>query len=308
MSRHVFLILIALPVLASELIDGELVTPLIPRPVPYSVLLPDSYGRSSQPLPLILALHGGGGTRDYLRHSRSIIEQAWKTGALPPVILATPSAERSFYMDYKDGSERWEQFLIGPFLARLRDKYRLRTDPGGTLLFGISMGGLGALRLGLRHPGLFGGLAALEPGIEPAIRWKDVLPRHRFWRSDGLLESIFGKPFDAAYWEANNPASIVAANPGRVRGSGLAIYIECGDEDAFGLDEAAEFLHRLLRDNGIKHEYHLVRGADHVGETIRPRSLEAFAFLGRVLNPPAPDPAARSLRRALAPMKTRVTQ
>jgi S-formylglutathione hydrolase len=306
--RLVAAVVFTIPLIGSELVDGELATTLVPSPVKYSVLLPDGYGQASRAMPLILMLHGGGGTRDSLRRSRSMIEEAWKSGALPPVIFATPSAERSYYMDYKDGSQKWEQFLTGPFLAHLREKYKVWTDRKGTLLFGVSMGGLGALRLGFKYPQFFGALAALEPGIEPAIKWKDVQPQHRFWRSDALLETIFGKPFDAAYWEANNPASIVAARPERLRSADLAIYIECGDEDSFGLDEATEFLHRLLRDNGIKHEYHLVRGADHVGRTIRPRSLEALAFLGRYLDPPPPDPSAQSLRRALTPMKKRATQ
>src|SRR6266478_5824608 len=37
---------------------------------------------------------------------------------------------------------------------------------------------------------------------------------------------------------------------------------------------------------GISHEYRLVKGADHVGASLAPRSLDAFAFVGRQLNPP----------------------
>jgi S-formylglutathione hydrolase len=280
----------------------------MPSPVPFSVLLPDGYSKNGPPLPLLLALHGGGGSRDSLRQSRLIFEEAWKSGILPPVVIATPSAERSFYMDYKDGSQKWERFLIESFLPHLRQQYNLQSDRNGTFLFGVSMGGLGALRLGFKYPDLFGGLAALEPGIEPAIKWKDVQQRHRFWRSDAVIERVFGKPIDAAYWEANNPASILAAKPDRVRNAGLAIYLECGDEDALGLYEAAEFLHRLLWDKGVKHEYHLVRGADHVGRTIRPRSLEALGFIGRALAPPGRDPSAESFRRALAPLRKKATQ
>src|SRR5262245_6174793 len=64
-----------------------------------------------------------------------------------------------------------------------------------------------------------------------------------------------------------------------------------------------EFLHRLLWDHKISHEYHLVRGADHVGRTIRPRAMEALAFLTRVLNPPPPDPEAEATRKRLEPLK-----
>jgi len=66
------------------------------------------------------------------------------------------------------------------------------------------------------------------------------------------------------------------ANPDKIRASGLQIYRDCGDEDMFLLFEGSEFLHRVLYDARIKHEYHLVLGADHLGRTVRPWSMEAL--------------------------------
>jgi S-formylglutathione hydrolase len=165
------------------------------------------------------------------------------------------------------------------------------------------MGGLGALRLGFKYPDKFEAIAALEPGIDPAMKWKDVKPRNRFYRSDELMQSIFGKPLDESYWEANNPAAICVANAARIRDSQLGIYVDVGDLDAFNINEGTEFIHRVLWDSRIPHEYHLVRGADHVGRTIRPRATEALAFLARMLNPPPTDPEAEALKKQLEPMK-----
>jgi S-formylglutathione hydrolase len=130
-----------------------------------------------------------------------------------------------------------------------------------------------------------------------------VKPRNRFYRSDELMQTIFGKPFDEGYWEANNPASICVANADKIRSSGLGIYIDVGDQDAFNINEGTEFIHRIMWDSRIPHEYHLVRGADHVGRTIRPRTTEALGFLARVLNPPPADPEADALRKQLEPLK-----
>jgi S-formylglutathione hydrolase len=219
------------------------------------------------------------------------------------MVVVTPSAARSFYMDYKDGSEKWETFIVTEFLDHLRAKFKVTRERKGTLLFGISMGGMGALRIGFKYPEKFGALAALEPGIDPVLKWKDLSSRYKFYRGQDLMETIFGKPFDEAYWEANNVASIALARADRLRASGLGIYLDAGDEDAFYLHEAAEFLHRLLWDQKILHEYHLVRGADHVGRTLRPRSMEGLAFLARMLNPPPPDPEAEATRKRLEPLK-----
>ena len=288
---------------ASQLLESRLDTKLVAGPVEFSVLLPDGYDAMKEPLPLLFFLHGGGGDRSFLTRMRPAIDDMWKAGTLPKMVVVTPSASRSFYMDYKDGSQKWESFIVGPFLDHLRRTYRITRDRKGTFLFGISMGGLGGLRLAFKYPEKFEAVAVLEPGIDPALKWKDVKPRNRFYRSDELMQTIFGKPFDESYWEANNPASIAAANAEKIRASRLEIYVDVGDMDAFNIHEGTEFIHRLLWDLKIPHEYHLVRGADHVGRTIRPRTTEALEFLARVLNPPSSDPEVDSLHERLEPLK-----
>ena len=287
----------------SRLVTGQFETNLVPAALKYAALLPDGYDALAEPVPLLYFLHGGGGDSRFLKAMKGVLDEAWTAGKLPKLVAVTPECERSFYMDYKDGSRKYETLLTGPFLDYLRKTYKLRAGREGAYLFGISMGGMGALRMGFKYPEKFAGLAALEPGIDPVLQWKDILPRHRFWRGPTLMETIFGKPFDAAYWEANNPATIAHNNAAKLRGAGLAIYLDVGDQDGFGLDEAAEFMHQILWKNKIRHEYHLVRGADHVGRTIQPRTAEAMEFIGRALHPPPPDPAALDLHRRLAPLK-----
>ena len=92
-----------------------------------------------------------------------------------------------------------------------------------------------------------------------------------------------GNPVDRAYWQTNHPSYIARDNLGILMESGLQIYIEVGDEDRYGLFRGAEVLHRLLFDAGIKHEYRLVRGADHGGESLAERVTNALGFIGRVL-------------------------
>ncbi len=303
-----WLFAIAPPLLsASELVEGELRTPLVPTPVPYVVLLPDGW-KTSAPLPLLLYLHGGGGDRSALQRVRGVFDELWRSGKLTRMVVATPSVgTRSFYMDFKDGSEKWETLLVGPFREHVQKNYNTSTDPKKNILMGASMGGMGSLRMGFKHPDKFGALAALEPGIEPILKWSEMLPRHRFWRSDALFEAAFGKPVDAAYWEANHPASIANADSQRLIRSGLKIYIEAGDQDMFLLHEGTEFLHRVLWEAGVPHEYHLVHGADHVGRTLGPRHMEGLGFLERALNPPPPDPQVEETRkRLIEPLKKKL--
>jgi S-formylglutathione hydrolase len=292
-----------------RLMDLEMESQLVPGPVKYAVLLPPGYDETKESLPLLLNLHGGGGNRGVLWGQRSIFDDVWKDGSVPPMVVVMPSVtERGFYMDFHDGSEKWETFLTTEFLAKLRRDYKVRTDAKGTLLTGISMGGMGSLRLAFKHPDKFGAVAAMEPGIEPVLKWREIRPKHRFWRGDQLMHRAFGNPIDEAFWEANNPAAIVVASAQRIRNSGLQIYLEAGDEDAFWLYEGAEFLHRVLWDQKVKHEYRLLRGADHVGRTLNPRTKEALRFLARTLEPPTPDPVAERSRARLEPLKRRLSE
>src|SRR5436309_10969253 len=81
---------------ASQLVKEKLETKLIPTPVEFNVLLPDGYETAKDPLPLLLFLHGGGGDRSFLTRLRAAIDDMWKAGALPKMVIVTPSASRSF--------------------------------------------------------------------------------------------------------------------------------------------------------------------------------------------------------------------
>lgn len=235
-------------------------------------------------LPLMLLLHGGNGSdRDLLRLVGAI-DGAVRTRRIPPMIVATPSAGRSLYMDFKDGSQRWETFIVADLLPMLRRELRLSAERHLTFVGGISMGGLGSLRLAFKHPDIFGAVAALEPAIEPALAWRDVGPRVKFWRSDPVLAPMFGAPVDEGYWAANNPATIAQRDPSRL--FDLPIYLDVGDQDMLYLTQGVEFLHRILFDAGVGHEYRLVRGADHVGPSLPSRVVDALDFIGRQVVPP----------------------
>jgi S-formylglutathione hydrolase len=282
-------------------------TRLVPSPARYSVLLPAGYDPAKGPYPVVLMLHGGDGDNGFLARMRPIVEQAWAAGELPPAVIVTPDAHRSLYMDYRDGSQKWETWIVSEMMPDLRRRYAVSSDPRRTVVTGISMGGLGALRLGLDHPEVFGGLAALEPGIEPALSFDDVKMRNRFQRDDAFFKSIFGDPVDKAFWRRANPANMVIDNRAKIVGSGLQIYLEVGDRDMFHLDEGTEFLHRVMWDHQIQHEYRLVHGADHLGRSLGPRLRDGLRFLTvHVLNPPAPDASYLTQKATIDALRRRM--
>ena len=267
-------------------------------------MFPKGYDNTEESYPLMLFLHGGGNKSNvFLNSIGPMIWDLWEKKIVPEMVIVTPSCHRSLYMDYKNESEKWESFIIHEFLPYLQKEYRVETNPDGLFIGGISMGGLGSLRLGFKYPERFGAIVSFEPGIEPAFEWKEVKSVDKFYRQKDFMEKIFGSPIDEDYWNNNNPAYIVRENSEKIRGSEIKIYLEVGTEDFFGLFRGAEFLHRSLFDRNICHEFRYVYGADHLGVSFRERIPNGFLFLNRIINPLEEPPEVIKAREFFIQMK-----
>jgi S-formylglutathione hydrolase len=285
------------------LIETTVPSTNVPAPVPITYYLPKNYdAKRAERYPLLIQLHGGGGSNKDMENFRALsvgggmgglLDQAIENGLVAPMVSVMPSAGRSFYMNFRDGSQKWEDFVMKDLLPYMRKNFNVVQGREGTFITGISIGGMGSLRMAVKYPEVFQAVASQEPAIEPALAYDDITLRDKIGRPDGnpeavqdriLLKRIYGDPIDKDYWAANHPTTIIKKDPSRLLG--LGIYLEVGDQDLFYIDQGTEFVHRVLFDAGISHEYRLVKGADHVGASLVPRSLDAFAFIGRQLNPP----------------------
>jgi S-formylglutathione hydrolase len=297
----------------ASLVAGTVESKIVPGPVEYYALLPPGFDKSAQ-LPLVLNLHGGGGSRDGLKRQQPMFEELWQSNEIRPMVIVMPSVTaRSFYMDFRDGSEKWETFLITEFLPHLRQTFGTSEERNETFITGISMGGMGSARLAFKYPEIFGAVAAMEPGIAPVLEWREMQPKHRFWRADRLFQQIYGDPnngnqVDGDYWTKNNPAQLARLNRQKILESGLRIFLEAGDQDMFWLYEGTEFLHQILWQEKIRHEYRLYYGADHVGRSLGPRTREAFRFLSNTLDETEPDPQIDGARKRIDPLKSGLSE
>jgi S-formylglutathione hydrolase len=261
---------------------GELRSDLVPEAVPYAVVTPQ--GGDPGPFPLCVVLHGGGGSRQSLADCGSLFENWWSDGSLPPMVLASPSAGLSYYVEDAAASVRWDAFIAESFVGRLRATCNIRSDRSSTVITGMSMGGYGALKIAFAYPELFSAVAAMEAVLEPGLRDDQITARNRLHHGSGGPARLIGPHRDPDLFAANNPANRAMRNAARIREHDLAIYIEAGDHDFINVHDGAEFLHRVLWDLDISHEYRLTRGADHVGPTLTPRMREMYLWLGRVLH------------------------
>ncbi len=258
---------------------GELETSRVPGPVEFSTLSPTD--GSAANLPLLIWLHGGGGSRRFLETCKAQFVSCWADKSLPAMVVATPSAGWSFYLDRQDGSELWETFLLEEFIPAVRE--RTGATDGPVLIGGISVGALGALRMSFKYPDMFKAVVAVEPTVEAALTWDRVPSRDRVYMPEGVRRKLFGDPLDHQYWKANHPTALAVANSTAIAAGGLSIYLEAGDEDLLHVQYGTELLHRCLFDIGVSHEYRLTKGGNHVGPSVGPRLIDAFRFMGRLL-------------------------
>ena len=104
----------------SRLVHAEMETKLVPSPARFDVLLPPNYETLEEPLPIVIWLHGGGSGVDHLeRRIREHVESAWALGILSPAVILTPITGSSYYIDWNDGSQAWESFIIGELLEHI---------------------------------------------------------------------------------------------------------------------------------------------------------------------------------------------
>ncbi len=250
--------------------------------VPCTVLYPES----DQPLPVCSFLYGGGGSAETLLQLRPVIEQWWAAGDVAPMVIASAEVgPMSFYLEDPSEGSYGETIVAERLLSAVRELLNVREDAASTGLLGISMGGYGALKIGLARPETYGVIAAMQPMVEPGFAPGQIPLRNRFHYSPDVPERLLGALRDAALYEADHPAGRAVRNAEALREHRPSIYIEVGDDDLVNACDGAEFVHRVLWNLDIQHEYRLLRGADHGGPTFLPRLKETMAWTGRHLSP-----------------------
>ena len=139
-----------------------------------SIYLPPSYARSpGRRYPVVYLLHGFtqtdtawyGKSTDRL-NVPTIMDRALAAGATREMILVTPNAMTVYGgSNYSSGSTTgdWEAFIAKELVQYVDSHYRTLASAQSRGLGGHSMGGYGAMRIGMKHPEVFSTLYFLSP-------------------------------------------------------------------------------------------------------------------------------------------------
>jgi enterochelin esterase-like enzyme len=242
--------------------------------VPTEVVLPPGW-RPGQPALLMVFLHDGWGSeKSFRRHGLAALATGMmRGGAIPPVIIASPRHRGTFLVDSPRAA--MESFIAEDLVPALEAAY---PGAGGSRdrrsVWGISMGGYGALKMALRHRGVFGRVAALAPWVQ-SLDWESYA-RHITWRSRRLLEPVFGRTREESRFEANDLYRIAeGADPE----DAPPIYVRTGSRDRW--EDGAQKLIALLRARGIAVDAASIPGARHRWSDWRAATPGVLEFLTR---------------------------
>ena len=241
---------------AAEVRYASFHSPALGKDVSYLVDLPASYATGDRRYPVLYALHG-------LFESHAFWERRGLAGALqslrdrrevPEFLVVAVDGGNSFFVNGRPG--RYEELVVADLIAHVESTWRVTPGRESRALFGVSMGGYAALRIGLERPGLFRAVAthsamlleAIPSAEQGAGRWHLA-----------AFQAVFGDPIDAALWKANDP--LAWAEKADVKAA-PALYFDCGSEDRYGLAAGNRDLDQRLTARGIAHTFALHPG-DH---------------------------------------------
>lgn len=223
--------------------------PSLPRPARVLVLLPPSYAaQPARRYPVLYFLHDSyGGARTLESHGvAAALEARMADGRVPEFLVVAVGAEGSWFSDFHDGSRRYERFLTEDLPREVAARYRVRPEPASRGITGISMGGYGAFKIALKHPGLYGSVSALSGALIPFD--PEDLARYN-WFVRWTLRRVFGSdPKDNGF--ADNDVWRILRGL-RFERPPFAAHLRAGTSDFYGLDGVASQFGAFLIDHGV---------------------------------------------------------
>ena len=276
----------------------------------YMIYLPAGYdAEATRRYPVIYMLNGlGGDETNWIEYGHA--DAAADTLGLQ-AILVFPDADSSFYVNSATAlnydecvakgtgvfgrvadrksfcvrTPRYEDYMTKDLVAHIDATYRTIPERRARALSGNSMGGFGALQLSFRHPDLFGSAvshsgvdALLYAGPYPYDAAKVQLVEDvTHWGEKaeplgGWIRGVFGS--DLANWKKYDPAVLAT----ELKDGAVAIYLDGGTADGFGLNAGDEYLHDVLTAHHITHAYTMVEGGKHDFSLWSQRVDDGLAF------------------------------
>lgn len=204
-------------------------------------------------LPVFVLLHGmGEDSRSLDRHGvAGALYEAMREGRIPRVHFVLPAGARGFFINWHDGSQRWEDHALEEVLPAAERELGVLPSRDRRHIIGVSMGGFAALRIGLRRPDLFASAACLSSFIYDQEQARDFFDSPLF-NLFVDMERVFGDGSDQEFVDAHDVYLITER---RAPDVGQKILFAAGSKEYRGFRDTGEQFHAHLERLGVEHEW-----------------------------------------------------
>jgi len=227
---------------------------LVGAALPYNVVLPADYNRAASKnkrYPVIYLLHGlGGSANDWVSNRAHLADYA----AQYPFIIVVPEGKDGWYTDGVAPSEKFESYFVEELIPDVERRFRTIAAREGRAVAGLSMGGYGSLKFGLKYPDKFA-LAASMSGALAAPSWTPDMPLPEFVKPS--IARVYG-PAASDVRRANDIFRITRELAPDAIARLPYFYLDCGTED-FLISNSRDFS-ALLIEKKIPHEFRELPG------------------------------------------------
>ncbi len=260
----------------------------------FNLILPLDYEVSASRYPVLYLLHGYTGDNN----NWTLLTNLSGYAARYRLIIVMPDGSNGWYVNSAtDPKARFEDYIIKDIIPYVEKHYRTIPLRRARAIAGLSMGGYGAMFLGLKHPDLFAAIGAFSGALDVAHNGipPDTLNANEKERKQRAeIISHFGAPGSATAKE-RDPFELLPKVP---REQMPALYIAEGGED-FLIKGNREFVAELARLK-IAYEYREISPQEHtwdfwdeqirifLGKLARLEGFESAGPRGPIPSPPGP--------------------
>jgi S-formylglutathione hydrolase FrmB len=238
---------------AVSVATNELDSKLMARRMPYNVVLPTAYQTDKDArFPVLYLLHGLGGNYKNWTEKTSPA-----TFAKHQFIIVTVEGGNGWYTDsVSKPADKYESYIVQELIPEIDKNFRTISDRKGRAIAGLSMGGFGALKFGVKYSEKFA-LAASMSGAVSIASWQTTEQIPPMFRQ--MIVAAFGDEKSETK-KSNDLFKLFGELPSEKLASLPFFYLDCGTEDELQLLPFNQQLAGIMLQRKIPHEFRQLPG------------------------------------------------
>jgi putative tributyrin esterase len=231
--------------------DFKLKSKLMNREMPYRVLLPSNYEKQKDSrFPVVYLLHGLFGHFNLWTDKTKLAEYA----TAHQFIIVNPEGDNGWYTDsISVANDRYESYIMQELIPEIDKNFRSLPDRKNRSIAGLSMGGYGALKFGLKYPEMF----SVAGSFSGALGAATIVVDEKSKTLMGSIMNVYGDATTQTRKDNDIFAILKTLPPEKVKQLPF-IYLDCGTED-FLIQNNRDFVNLLL-EKKVSHEFRQLPG------------------------------------------------